>query len=115
MKPQAFRELALELPEAVESSHMGHPDFRVGGKIFASLGPEGERVPWGMVKLTPKQQAPLLASEPDAFGPASGAWGRGGATLVRLPKARVAIVRRALAMAWRNTAPKKLVQRFDGK
>lgn len=115
MKPDAFRELALELPEAVESSHMGHPDFRVGGKIFASLAGEGEREPWGMVKLTPEQQAPLLASEPDAFDPASGAWGRGGATIVRLKKARVATVRRALAVAWRNTAPKKLVRRFDGE
>lgn len=114
MTPEAFRKLALELPEAVESSHMGHPDFRVGGKIFATLGPEGESEPWGMVKLTPEQQAPLLEAEPDAFAPASGAWGRRGATLVRLPKARVAPVRRALTEAWRNTAPKKLVQRFDG-
>ena len=114
MTPEAFRELALELPEAVEASHMGHPDFRVGGKIFASLGPDGVHAPWGMVKLTPEQQAPLLASEPDAFEPASGAWGRRGATLVRLKKARVATVRRALALAWRNTAPKKLVRRFDG-
>ena len=115
MTPDAFRELALELPEAVEASHMGHPDFRVGGKIFATLGPEGEHEPWGMVKLKPEQQAPLLASEPDVFGSASGAWGRGGATLVRLKKARVATIRRALAMAWRNTAPKKLVRRFDGE
>ena len=115
MKPQAFRELALELPEAVEASHMGHPDFRVGGKIFATLGPVGEIEPWGMVKLTPEQQAPLLASEPDVFEAASGAWGRGGATLVRLKKARVGTIRRALAAAWRNTAPKRVVRRFDGE
>jgi len=115
MTPEAFRKLALELPEAVESSHMGHPDFRVGGKIFATLGPEREKEPWGMVKLTPELQAPLLAAEPDAFEPASGAWGRRGATLVRLRKAGVAPVRRALATAWRNTAPKRLVQRLDGR
>ncbi|MFN0006623.1 MAG: MmcQ/YjbR family DNA-binding protein [Planctomycetota bacterium] len=114
MTPEAFRKLALELPEAVESSHMGHPDFRVGGKIFATLGPEGEIKPWGMMKLTPEQQAPLLETEPDVFEPGPGAWGRRGATLVRLQKARVATVRRALAAAWRNTAPKKLVERFDG-
>jgi hypothetical protein len=114
MTPESFRKLALELPEAVEASHMGHPDFRVGGKIFAGLGPVGEREPWGMVKLTPELQAPLLEAEPEAFAPASGAWGRRGATVVRLRKARVATVRRALASAWRNTAPAKLVRRFDG-
>ena len=115
MKPDAFRKLALELPEAVEASHMGHPDFRVGGKIFATLGAEGERAPWGMVRLTPEQQAAFIEAEPDVFDRGKGAWGRTGATMVRLGKARVATMRRALTMAWRNTAPKKLVQRFDGE
>src|SRR5262249_21685411 len=76
-----FRKLALSLPEAVEAEHMGHPDFRVGGKIFATLGPDEK---WGMVKLQPDQQASLMASEPNVFQPASGAWGKNGSTIVRL-------------------------------
>lgn len=115
MKPDAFRRMALQLPEAEEASHMGHPDFRVRGKIFATLGPDGDGEAWGMVKLTPEQQAPLLEAEPDAFEPASGAWGRRGATIVRLRRARVATVRRALVAAWRNTASKALVRRYDGE
>ena len=81
MTADEFRSLALELPEATEEEHMNHPDFRVGGKIFATLGPDEV---WGMVKLTPQQQASYLGTEPDVFGPASGAWGRGGATIVQL-------------------------------
>ena len=118
MTEERFRELALDLPEAEESAHMGHPDFRVGGRIFATLGPRGEegaRAEWGMVKLTPEQQARLLRSEPGVFAPASGAWGRGGATIVRLKSAKVASVRKALVAAWRNTAPKRLVERYEGK
>jgi hypothetical protein len=103
-----FRRLALGLPEAVEGEHMNHPDFRVGGKIFATLWPDGET---GMVKLTPEQQAKLLDSEPDAFEPGKGAWGRGGSTLVHLPVAKKATVEKALRDAWRNTAPKKLSER----
>lgn len=105
-----FRTLALELPEAVEASHMDHPDFRVGGKIFATLGP-GEK--WGMVKLTPEQQAGYLRTAPGVFEPAAGAWGRRGATLVHLKNARERMVRTALAEAWRNTAPKRLILQAD--
>lgn len=105
-----FRALALALPEAVEREHMDHPDFRVRGKIFATLGPDEA---WGMVKLTPEQQAAFLRSEPDVFAPAAGAWGRGGATLVTLRRARVASVRQALELAWCNTAPKPLVRRCE--
>jgi len=107
-----FRELALSLPETVEGAHMGHPDFRVGGKIFATLGP-GEK--WGMVKLTPGEQARLIASQPDVFHPASGAWGRGGSTIVRLRPAKTLTVRHALLTAWRNTAPKKLIEQVDAE
>jgi hypothetical protein len=110
MTANQFRRLALRLPEAVESAHMGHPDFRVGGKIFATLGP-GEA--WGMVKLTPEQQASFMASAPDAFTPASGAWGRHGCTIVQLRQAKMASVEPALIAAWRNTASKKLVNAFD--
>lgn len=106
MNASRFRELALALPEAVESAHMGHPDFRVRGKIFATLGPDGT---WGMVKLSPPQQHDFLALDGKHFSAVSGAWGRGGATWVHLRGAREASVRRALRLAWRNTAPRKLV------
>ena len=110
MTASQFRKLALSLPEAVEAEHMGHPDFRVGGKIFATLGPDEK---WGMVKLRPEQQAALIASEPEVFHPASGAWGKNGSTIVRLRPAKVLTVRHALLSAWRNTAPKKLVEEFE--
>ena len=105
--PATFRRLALSLPEATEGSHMGHPDFRVRNKIFASLGvPDKD---WGSVKLTPEQQAVLLAAEPAVFKPAAGAWGRRGSTLVNLTVADAATLGSALGMAWRNTAPKALI------
>ena len=105
-----FRKLALSLPETEEKEHMGHPDFRVRGKIFATLGPEED---WGMVKLTPEQQAEHMAAEPEVFEPASGAWGRGGATIVQLAKAKKSAVGEAMLSAWRNTAPKRLVSEFE--
>lgn len=111
MTADDFRELALSLPEAEEREHMGHPDFRVGGKIFASLGP-GEA--WGMVKLTPDQQTTFVRTERAVFQPVNGAWGRKGATKVVLGPASEPSVRQALALAWRHTAPKKLRDRFDG-
>ena len=107
MKADRFRELALALPEAAESAHMDHPDFRVRGKIFATLGPDGT---WGMVKLTPAQQADFVRARPEIFERIEGAWGARGATKVRLSSASPAAVRRALAAAWRNTAPKRLAQ-----
>src|SRR5436853_1267301 len=102
MTPAQFRALALNLPEAVEGAHMGHPDFRVGGKIFATLGPDET---WGMVKLTPDKQAVFVRTEPAVFQPVQGGWGRRGATRVHLAAATAAAVRQALAVAWRNTAP----------
>lgn len=107
MTANEFRELALALPEATEGAHMDHPDFRVKGKIFATLGPTGD---WGMVKLTVEQQTVVLSAEPAVFRPASGAWGRKGATLINLDVALTATVRQALVEAWRNTAPKRLVR-----
>jgi hypothetical protein len=91
---------------------MGHPDFRVGGKIFATLGPDND---WGMVKLTPDQQANCLRALPAAATPASGAWGRRGATIIQLRAADAAIVRGALLDAWRNTAPRKILNQHDGE
>jgi hypothetical protein len=110
MTADEFRSLALSLPEAVEKAHMGHPDFRVRGKIFATLGPKEA---WGMVRLTPQEQALLIRDDPGAYQPASGAWGRRGCTIVRLQKADPSVVRGALIAAWRATAPKKLVKQFD--
>jgi YjbR len=77
-----FRRVALALPETAERLHMDHPDFRVSGKIFATLGYPDKA--WGMVKLTPEQQHYFLKDNPDVFVPAKGAWGRRGATTVRL-------------------------------
>jgi hypothetical protein len=110
MTAEEFRTLALSLPEASEEAHMGHPDFRVRGKIFATLGPDEA---WGMVKLTPEQQALFVRTEPGVYKPASGAWGRRGSTIITLTNADFAGVRTALIAAWRNTAPKKLVQESD--
>ncbi len=95
------------MPEATESAHGGHPDFRVANKVFASLGVPDKA--WGMVKLTPEQQDMLMDAEPGAFKPAAGAWGRRGYTHVRLAAVDQKTLRSALAMAWRNTAPKKLL------
>lgn len=109
MTAAAFRALALRFPESIEAEHMGHPDFRVGGKIFATLGPDGN---WGMVKLTPDLQSLFLRTSP-AFEPASGAWGRRGSTVVRLDAADEPSVHQALAAAWKNTAPKRLARGYD--
>src|SRR4051794_5863190 len=100
-----FRKLALALPEAEEVGHMGHPDFRVGGKIFATLGyPDADH---GMVKLTPEQQEAAVAAEPGAFAPVKGGWGVKGATLVRLSAVKTASLRTALQAAWNNVAAKR--------
>jgi hypothetical protein len=108
MTADEFRKVALSLPEATESAHMNHPDFRVKGKIFATLGPAG--ADWGMVKLTPQQQTRWVALEPAVFAPVKGGWGQKGATKVSLAAATEDVVRPALIEAWRNVAPKRLVQ-----
>ncbi len=105
MTADEFRKLALEIPTAVERSHMNHPDFRVAGKIFASLGVPDEN--WGMVKLTPKQQRAFIEDAPEVFKPCSGAWGRAGATNVYLASARASVVRAALEAAANNVSGKK--------
>jgi hypothetical protein len=110
MTADAFRKLSLLFPETVESAHMGHPDFRVGGKIFATLGEGEDR---GMAKLNAEQQAWFLTNASESFEPAAGAWGERGATIILLQSADETLVRRALNAAWRNTAPKKLVAAQD--
>ncbi|MEP7015693.1 MAG: MmcQ/YjbR family DNA-binding protein [Verrucomicrobiota bacterium] len=109
MTADDFRKIALSFPEAIESAHMYHPDFRVGGKIFATLGYPDEN--WAVVKLTPDEQGEFIGRDPDFFQPVKGAWGRRGNTNVHLPTASVAKVRQAVAAAWRNTAPKRLTRR----
>jgi hypothetical protein len=106
MTADEFRALALELPEAAEAAHMNQPDFRVANKIFATLAGGDE---WGMVKLTPEQQTLFVCSEPEVFQPIKGGWGKRGATKVILAEAEEPSVRQALLQAWRNTAPKKLI------
>jgi hypothetical protein len=104
--PDDFRRIALSFPGAEERSHMGHPDFRVGGKIFATLGaPDAD---WGMASLMPEQQEDFMTLAPAVFKPAAGAWGRGGSTLVRLDAVPEELLEAALAAAWRKRAPKRL-------
>ena len=106
MTPNEFRELALSFPEAIESAHMRHPDFRVGGRIFATLGyPNKDSA---MVKLSRDEQKEFVRSSPGVFTTVKGAWGQQGATNIYLPAATLNIVREALTAAWRNPAPKRL-------
>jgi len=99
MTADDFRELVLAFEGTVESSHMGHPDFRANGRIFATLH-TGETL--GMVKLLPDEQRALLRSHPAMFVPSAGAWGRSGCTNVRLAVADRATVRGALLLAWQH-------------
>ena len=112
MTAKDFRRIALSFPEAAESAHMDHPDFRVAGKIFATLGCPDKA--WGMVKLPPDVQAKFCEANPDAFVPVKGAWGRRGATKVRLKSLKKPDLRRALLAAWQWTAPKRLLREFKG-
>lgn len=108
MTGKRFRALALSLREATEQSHMGHPDFRVRGKIFATLGHPDDG--HAMVKLLHDQQDALTRARPDVFVPVPGGWGRRGATYILLAHVDDATALDALEMAWRNTAPKALLK-----
>ena len=101
-----FRRIALSLPEAVEGSHFGNADFRVGGKIFATLSLQSEG--YGVLLLTPEQQAGMVEDEPRIFSPVPGGWGRKGSTRVLLAKVAPDILESALRMAWQRKAPKRL-------
>lgn len=104
-----FRRAVLAMPGAVEASHMGHPDFRAGGKIFATLGwPDSA---FAMIKLTPEQQGRFVAAAPRIFAPVPGGWGRRGSTQVRLATATKAALDQAIATACGNVAPKSLAGR----
>jgi hypothetical protein len=104
--PSQFRKLALSLPHASESVHMGTADFRVGGKIFATSGNPDPA--WGVVGLTPDQQALLVETHRNVFVAVPGAWGSRGWTRVRLAAVDAATLEHALTLAWQSRAPKKL-------
>ena len=99
MTAQTFRRIALGLTGAIESAHMGHPDFRAGGRIFATLH-QGEKT--GMVKLTPEQQHLFISAHPQMFEPEAGAWGRQGCTRVYLQAANPEVVGEAMTLAWQS-------------
>lgn len=104
MTPAGFRRIALALDGAVEGAHHGHADFRVGNRIFATLGaPDRSH---GMVALTPEQQRNHLREHPQAFVPVKGKWGEDGATLVRLREANEETLGQALTLAWQNAVAK---------
>src|SRR5271165_6878068 len=100
MTADQFRRLLLSFAGSEERAHHGHPDFRVKGKIFATLGYPDQT--HGMVQLTPEQQAEFLHDHPLVFVPAAGAWGRKGSTIVDLRKANKADLQLAVEAAWRN-------------
>jgi hypothetical protein len=107
-----FRRLALSLPGAAESSHMGHPDFRLDGRVFATLF--GQEKGCGVVKLTPEQQESFVAEQPNSFSPVQGGWGRRGMTFVHLHEADETLIAGALSTAHHNLqkklSPKKSVK-----
>src|SRR5579872_339138 len=94
-----FRRLALSLPGAEEGSHMGSADFRVGGRIFATLAAQSKG--FGNLMLSPELQAEFVREEPSVFLPVPGGWGRNGATHVRLAEANEDLLAGALQAAWK--------------
>ena len=107
MTAKDFQRIALRLPEAVEGQHFGHADFRVDGKIFATLGLAKEG--FGVLLLSPDQQAGMIEDEPEIFSPVPGGWGCKGSTRVLLSKVPRDILAAALRTAWRRKAPKRLL------
>jgi len=99
MTVEDFRRIALSFDGAEESSHMGVPDFRVGGRIFATLASQNDS--FGNLRLTPELQQLLIAESPDVFLPIKGGWGRMGMTHIRLDEASERQMTDALHTAWR--------------
>lgn len=100
-----FRRLSLQLPAAVESSHMGHPDFRVNNRIFATLS--GQEKGCGVLKLTREQQSAFLTDLPKIFSPVQGGWGRMGMTYIHLKEADESVMAGALKTAHQNLQAKQ--------
>jgi hypothetical protein len=114
MTPNDFRRIALGLPGAEEGSHMGAADFRLGGRIFATLASQKEG--YGNLMLTLEQQSAFVEELPEIFLPIKGGWGRMGATHIRLANANEHVLTGALRVAWqrrvdknKKSAPKKSV------
>ena len=105
MTAAEFREIALSLPKVIESSHVGHPDFRVDGKIFATLGYPDER--YGVLILSPDEQQELMGRFPEMFVAVKGGWGRRGSTQVLLQATNRSVLEPAMRSAWRKRAPKR--------
>jgi hypothetical protein len=99
-----YRRIALSLPGASEGSHQGHPDFRVGGKIYCTLGYEKEG--FGVLKLSLEEQAGLVDDAPEVFSPVPGGWGRMGMTRVKLDAVSADVLEGALKMAWKRRLAK---------
>lgn len=104
MNSNDFRRIALRLEGVEEGSHMGHPDFRVGGRIFATLA--SQDLGYGNLMLTPEQQADFVKELPKLFLPIRGGWGRMGMTHIRLAAATQDILEGALRTAWNNRVEK---------
>jgi hypothetical protein len=112
MNASDFRRIALSLSGVAEGSHMGSPDFRVGGRIFATLASQAQG--YGNLMITPELQTQFVEEAPDVFVPVAGGWGRNGATHIRLATANEDVLTGALETAWRlrvqknaKTGPKK--------
>ncbi len=103
LTPQQFREIALSFEGAEERGHMGHPDFRVGGKIFATLGYPDES--YGVVVLSSEEQHVLLQNYPKSFVAVKGKWGERGSTTVVLKHVTKTAAREALELAWDRRRP----------
>jgi len=103
-----FRRIALGMTDAIEGAHMGHPDFRTGGRIFATIHPDDA---CGMVKLTPEQQQKFVRDYPATFAPENGAWGRQGCTRVQLPEVDEDALGEAMTLAWQNAATQRPAKR----
>src|SRR5208283_828464 len=99
MKAADFRRIALSFEGAEEGSHMGAADFRVGGRIFATLA--SEKQGYGNLMLTPERQAEFVVERSDLFLPVAGGWGRNGATHIRLALANEDVLAGALHTAWK--------------
>jgi hypothetical protein len=99
MNPNDFRRIALLQEGAEEGSHMGAPDFRVGGRIFATLASQDQG--YGNLMLSPQQQTAFVEEQPDLFVPVAGGWGRMGATHIRLAAATEDVLAGALHTAWK--------------
>ena len=110
MTPAQFRRAVLRFPEVIEGSHHGHADFRVGGRIIATMGyPSAAHA---VVMLSPSDQD-LIVRAHAGFAPVPGKWGASGNTMITLAEADSAAVEEALDAAWRRRAPRKLVAALD--